>query len=148
MTQSIRNATKTSRGNTNGIQRDWYLVDITKDNLGRVATEIANYLMGKNRADFQPDVDMGGVVVVINSDKVKLSGKKPEKKTYFKYGRQLGSMKVRTLPQQLEKDSTQIVYRAVKGMLPKNRMQDIRMNQRLHIYKDENHNHPNKFINL
>jgi large subunit ribosomal protein L13 len=140
-------ANKTIRGEKKGLIRDWYIIDASKEPVGRLATKVARILMGKNRADWSPDVDMGGSVIIINSDKLYMTGKKMEKKVYFRYDNgRIGSLKHRTMPQQMELDSTRPIYLAVKRMLPKNRHQDIRMNNRLHIFKNTNHGFTQQLI--
>ncbi len=147
MSQTIRKATKTTRPTKAGLQRDWYILDASKEPLGRLATKAATVLMGKNRADFSQDVNMGGVVVVINSDKIVLTGQKSTRKNYFRHSGRLGGLKIRSFPEQMAKDSTVPVYKAIKNMLPKNRHQDVRMNNLLHIFK-EDHNFTTKMIEL
>lgn len=146
LTTTITDSTKTTRPATAGMHRDWYIVDASKKPLGRVATEISNLLMGKNRADFSRDVDMGACVVVVNSAKSVVTGMKSKYKVYFRHSGRPGSMKTRSFEEQIAADPTRVVYLAVKRMLPKNRLQDIRMNQRLHIFADENHNFSQKLI--
>jgi large subunit ribosomal protein L13 len=136
LTQTITDSTKTTRPTKVALNRDWYILDASKEPLGRLATKAANLLMGKNRADFSKDVDMGAVVVIINADKTVLTGMKPKYKVYFSHPTpRPGSMKARTFEEQMTNDSTRPVYLAVKRMLPKNRHQDIRMNQRVRIFK-------------
>lgn len=139
MSQTIRNSTKTTRPTKNGLNRDIYVLDASKEPLGRLATKAATILMGKNRPDFAPDVDMGGVVVVINADKLVFTGQKPERKAYFWHTGRSGKISSRLLPEQMKRDSTRPVYLAIKNMLPKNRHKDLRMNNRVHIYKDSEH---------
>lgn len=132
--------TKTTRASKVDLIRKWYILDASKEPVGRLATKAARLLMGKNRADFQPDVDMGGVVVVINSKKLVFTGTKMKRKVYFRYDNgRIGSLKHRTMEQQMDKDSTRPIYLAIRRMLPKNRHQDIRMNNRLHILTGEKH---------
>jgi len=147
MSQSIINAVKTTRGVKKGFQRPWYIFDASTQPLGRLSTEIARVLTGKNRADYSPDVDMGGMVVVINASKTILTGKKPEFKHYFTHTGRPGSLKARSFKEQIKKDATRPVYRAVKGMLPKNRHQDLRLNNRLFIFEGKEHNIQHKFVN-
>lgn len=132
MSQKLIKGTKTTRAVKAGFQRPWFVLDASKEPLGRLSTEAARLLTGKNRADYSPDIDMGAMVVIINSDKIVLTGKKPEKKVYFWHtGRHI---KNRSFEKQMKLDSKVPVYKAVKGMLPKNRHQDIRLNQRLFIF--------------
>jgi large subunit ribosomal protein L13 len=136
----IYSSTKTTLPTKNGLNRQWYVVDASKKPVGRIATEAARILMGKHRADYTPHVDMGGCVVIINSDKLVMTGKKMERKVYFRHDNgRIGSLKHRTMPQQMALDSSRPLYLAIKRMLPKNRHQDILMNNRVHIFKDENH---------
>lgn len=147
LTTTIIDSTKTTRPKTAGMQRAWYIVDASQKPLGRVATEISNLLMGKNRADFSPDVDMGACVVVINASKSVVTGMKSKYKVYFSHPTSRpGSMKTRSFEEQIEIDPTRVIYLAVKRMLPKNRLQDVRMNQRLNIFADEKHNFSQKLI--
>jgi large subunit ribosomal protein L13 len=145
MSQQIRNSTKTFRPTKTAFNRDWYVLDASKEPLGRLASKAASILTGKNRADYIPDINMGGVVVVINADKVVLTGKKSTRKNYFRHSGRMGGIKVRSFKEQMDLDSTVPVYKAIKNMLPKNRHQDIRMNQLLHIFKTE-HNFTNSLI--
>ena len=137
MSQKIKNSTKTFRPTTKGFVREVYLLDASKEPVGRLATKAARLLMGKNRADYSPDVNMGGVVVVINTDKLIMTGQKLERKNYFRHTGRPGSLKIVTMPQQMSKDSTVPVYKAIKNMIPKNRQQDVRMNNLLHLYKGD-----------
>lgn len=146
MSQSIINSTKTTRPKTKGLVRDVYILDASKEPVGRLATKAAQLLTGKNRPDYSPDVNMGGVVVIINSDKLVFTGQKALKKNYFKHTGRPGSLKVVTMPQQMAKDSTVPLYKAIRNMVPKNRLRDIRMNQLLHIYKDDKHQFTQKTI--
>ena len=125
-----------SRPSKVGFNRPYFLIDASKTPIGRVATESARILMGKNRADFSPDVDMGGIVVIINAAQQVLTGKKAERKVYFRYGRQLGSLKSRSFEQQVAKDFKFPIYTAIKKMLPRNRHQDLRANNRVHIFEE------------
>lgn len=139
MSQAINNAIKSYRPSKLAMQRTWYVVDASKAPLGRVGTIIANLLTGKNRPDFAPDVDMGGVVVVINAAKSVLTGKKPEKKVYFRHTGFMGGVRYISFNDQIKKDPSKVVYHTVSGMLPKNRHRDIRLNNRLHIMADDKH---------
>lgn len=129
---------KTTRPSTKEFQRIWYVLDASKEPMGRLATKAAELLMGKNRADYSPDVDMGGCVVIINSTQAVLTGRKSDKKIYLRRARRLGTLKGRTYKEQLELDHQKPFYLAVKRMLPKNSTLDVRMNNRLHIFADDN----------
>lgn len=144
MSQTIRNSTKTTRPILKGFNRPWYIVDASKDSLGRVSTIIANLLTGKNRADYAADTDMGAMVVVVNSDKVILTGQKPDKKVYFRHSGRIGGIHHRSFKEQMEKDSTKVVFTAVNGMIPKNRQRDNRAKNRLFIFAGSEHNLPHK----
>jgi large subunit ribosomal protein L13 len=138
MSQAVVNATKTTRPTKTGLQRTWYVLDAAKEPLGRLATKAANLLTGKNRADYAGDVDMGGIVVVINAKSLVMTGQKLLKKNYFWHSGRIGGIKVRNIADQMVKDPKVPVYRAVRGMLPKNRHQDERLHNRLYIFP-ENH---------
>jgi large subunit ribosomal protein L13 len=145
MSQSIVKAYKTTRPTKEGLMRDWYVFDASKEPLGRLATKAARILMGKNRADYAQDVNMGGVVVVINCKNLVMTGQKMTKKNYFRHTGRIGGLTVTTMPEQMAKDATVPVYKAIKNMLPKNRHQDLRMNNLVHLF-EENHNLPQKMI--
>lgn len=135
----IYTSTKSFHPTKTGLNRKWYLIDASTMSLGRLSTIVARLLMGKNRADYNPGVDMGACVIVINAKQLVLTGKKMEKKVYFRHedGR-IGALKHRTMAQQMAKDCKKPIYLSIRGMLPKNRLKDVRMNTRLHIF-EENH---------
>ncbi|NJK71041.1 MAG: 50S ribosomal protein L13 [Thermales bacterium] len=114
MSQSIRNTTKTMRPSKQGYQRDWYVLDASKEPMGRLATKAANILMGKNRADYSPDVNMGGIVVIINSKKTKVTGQKAIRKNYFRHSGRLGGLKIRSFQEQMTIDPSVPIYKAIK----------------------------------
>jgi large subunit ribosomal protein L13 len=147
MSQRILNATKTTRPTTMGLNRTWYIIDASKTPIGRMATQAARLLMGKNLPNYSKDVNVGGVVVIINAKQSVLTGKKAEKKNYFHHSGYLGGMKVTTYAQYQDKNPKFPIYNAVKGMLPKNRQQDVLMNNRLYIF-EEGHNFTNKMIQV
>ena len=137
----IYSSTKTTNPSATNYNRPWYIIDASKLPVGRLASKVATALTGKNLANYTPHVDMGGCVVVINSAKLVFTGKKMEKKNYFRYDNgRIGSLKVRSLSQQLAVDPKKPIYLAIKRMLPKNRHQDIWANQRLHIIPGDKHN--------
>ncbi len=133
-------ANKTSSLKASEVSRDWYIIDASSDTLGRIATQIAEKLTGKHKPTFTPHIDNGDFVVVINADKVKTSGKKLDQKVYYRHSGYIGSTKQTTLGEQLEKDSTKVVTKAVFGMIPKNKLHSDRMN-RLKVYATEEHPH-------
>lgn len=122
------------------VNRKYHLFDATDKVLGRMATEIAKVLRGKNKVDFAPHIDGGDFAVVINSDKIRVAFGKGEKKTYYRFSGYPGGITATKLADQLEKDSRKVVREAVYGMLPKNKLRD-RMLGRLLIYTDEKHAH-------
>ena len=122
------------------IDRKWYVIDASSATLGRVATQVAEKLIGKHKATYTPHIDNGDFVVVINSDKLQVSGKKLNQKVYYRHSGYIGSLKEATLAEHLEKDSTRVIEMAVKGMIPKNKLQTPRM-ARLKVYAGEEHPH-------
>ncbi|KKP77605.1 MAG: 50S ribosomal protein L13 [Candidatus Moranbacteria bacterium RIFOXYA12_FULL_35_19] len=122
------------------INRKYNLFDAEKETLGRMATKIATVLRGKNKADFTPNIDGGDFAVVINSDKLQVTGNKMEGKIYHYFSGYPGGIRSVKLKDQMEKDSTKVIQSAVYGMLPKNKLRNPMM-KRLLIYKDEKHPH-------
>ena len=120
--------------------RKWYLVDAEGKVLGRLAAQIANILRGKNKPIYTPHLDTGDFVVVINAEKVVLTGKKETQKTYMTYSGYKGGEKYRTVAQVRATHPERIIIHAVKGMLPKNRLA-ARMLKRLKVYAGPNHPH-------
>ena len=101
------------------IDRKWYVVDATGHTLGRLSSEVAKILRGKNKPTFTPSIDTGDYVIVINADNIKVSGNKLNDKVYYSHSDHIGGFKSITLKDQLAKDSTEVIKHAVKGMLPK-----------------------------
>ncbi len=136
-------ATEATKKAPKAVQKEeWFLVDATDKTLGRMSTDIAMKLMEKDTATYQPNVDSRRRhVVVINAAKLALSPKKLEGKLYRRHSQYLGNMKEATLAEMMHKDARKVIELAVKGMLPKNRLQGERMN-RLHVYVDDKHKHP------
>lgn len=126
----------------NSKDEKWYIIDATDKILGRLASKVAYILMGKNRVTYSPDRVGGNYVVVINSDKLKVTGKKLIQKKYYRHSGHLGNLREFNLKYMLEKDSTKVLELAVSKMLPKNRLRK-RLLKRLKIYKDSNHKHSN-----
>jgi large subunit ribosomal protein L13 len=122
------------------INRKYNLFDAEKENLGRMATKIATVLRGKNKVDFVQNVDAGDFAVVINSDKLQVTGNKLEGKVYHHFSGYPGGVRSIKLKDQIERDSTKVIAAAVYGMLPKNKLRNPMM-KRLLIYKDEQHPH-------
>ncbi len=124
----------------NEISRNWYVVDAKDKVLGRLASEIAVILMGKNKPSYTPFVDTGDFVVVVNAEKVVLTGKKLENKLYRHYSGYMGGLKETAAKRMLEKKPEYLIWHAVKGMLPKNRLAR-RLITKLKIYKGQSHPH-------
>jgi large subunit ribosomal protein L13 len=122
------------------IQRDWLIVDAEGKTLGRLATQIAERLRGKNKPQFAPHVDIGDFVVVINAEKIAVTGKKLEQKIYYKHSGYPGGLRERTLKEQLNRQPTEVLRKAVKGMLPRNRLGRAQLTK-LKIYAGPEHPH-------
>ena len=122
------------------IERRWYLVDATNQPAGRLAVQISNIMRGKNKPTFTPHVDTGDFVVVINAEKVKLTGSKEEQKLYSDYTGYPSGLKQITAKVVRQKNPTRIVSQAVRGMLPKTR-QGRKVFKRLHVYAGTKHPH-------
>ncbi|MBR2967866.1 MAG: 50S ribosomal protein L13 [Clostridia bacterium] len=121
-------------------QRKWYIVDAANEPLGRLASQVAAVLRGKNKPIFTPHVDTGDYVIVINCDKAVLTGKKLEKKFKRHHTLYMGGMKEVQYSKYMAEKSDEAVYEAVKGMLPKNRL-GRQMIKKLRVYKDDKHEH-------
>lgn len=126
------------------IKREWHLVDVSKKPLGRVATQIAQLLMGKDKPYFTRRVDCGDHVVAVNAAEVQLTGKKEEQKVYIRFSGYPSGKKEITFKQMMAKDPRKVVRHAVKGMLPKNKLQ-AKMLNRLHIFTGEKHDYEDRF---
>ena len=122
------------------IDRKWYVVDATDMTLGRLASEVAKVLRGKNKAIFTPHIDTGDYVIVINAEKIKVTGKKMDQKVYYKHSDYVGGMKETTLKEQLAKKPESVVEMAVKGMLPKGPL-GREMYTKLYVYAGPEHKH-------
>jgi large subunit ribosomal protein L13 len=131
---------KTYNAKPGEIERRWYIVDAEGKNLGRLATQIAETLRGKTKPQYTPHVDTGDFVVVINAEKIRVTGKKLDEKIYYRHSGYPGGLKHRTLREQLERRPTQVLRSAVKGMLPKNRLA-ARQLTKLKIYAGPEHPH-------
>ncbi len=122
------------------IDRKWYVVDATDKTLGRLASEVAKVLRGKNKAIFTPHIDTGDYVIVINAEKIKVTGKKLDQKIYYRHSDYVGGMKETTLKEKLAKKPEEVIELAVKGMLPKGPL-GRQMYTKLHVYAGPEHNH-------
>ena len=129
---------KTYMANPNNIERKWYVVDAEGQTLGRMASEIAKVLRGKNKPEFTPHVDLGDYVIVVNADKIKVSGKKLDQKIYYHHSDYVGGMKETTLKEMLAKKPEKVTELAVKGMLPKGPL-GRSMIKKLHVYAGPEH---------
>ena len=122
------------------IDRKWYVVDATDMTLGRLASEVAKVLSGKNKPIFTPHIDCGDNVIVINAEKIKVTGKKMDQKVYYHHSDYVGGLKEATLREKLEKKPEQVIELAVKGMLPKGPL-GRQMFTKLHVYAGPEHKH-------
>lgn len=138
MNHGIMNKTFSLR--TQDVQREWFIVDATDKVLGRLATRIATVLRGKHKTTFTPHVDNGDFIVVINAEKIALTGQKAQKKYYTSHSTHPGGYRVRTLEEVRAKHPERIIEQAVRGMLPKNRL-GRQMLKKLKIYAGPEHPH-------
>ncbi|MDD6035650.1 MAG: 50S ribosomal protein L13 [Lachnospiraceae bacterium] len=122
------------------IERKWYVIDAQGQTLGRLSSEIAKILRGKNKPTYTPFLDTGDNVIVVNAEKVKVTGKKLEQKIYFNHSDYPGGMRETTLKEMLEKKPTEVITLAVKGMLPKGPLGRT-MIEKLHVYAGAEHPH-------
>ena len=131
---------KTKSFKISEVNQKWLLIDAENKTLGRLSSRISSILMGKNKSQYTPNNDLGDFVVIINAEKIKLTGNKESQKKYFRHSGYPGGLKS-TNVQELRKDKPeQIILRAVKGMLPKNKLAD-KMISKLKVYKGPNHPH-------
>jgi large subunit ribosomal protein L13 len=128
------------------IEKNWHLIDAKGKILGRLSSEVAMHLMGKNKATYSPNLDAGDYVVIINSEKIVLSGKKETQKIYYHHSGYPGGLYSKTAAQLRAYKPNDLIRNAVIGMLPKTKMGKI-MLKKLHIYKDSAHPHKDRFIN-
>ena len=131
---------KTYSAKPGEISRDWYLVDADGQTLGRLATQIADRLRGKGKPQYTPHVDTGDFVIVVNAEKIHVTGQKLDKKLVYRHSGFPGGLKSRTLREQLERRPTEVLRKAVKGMLPRNRLARQQINK-LKIYAGPEHPH-------
>ena len=122
------------------IERKWYVVDATGHTLGRLASEIASILRGKNKPTFTPHIYTGDYVIVVNADKIQVTGKKLDQKIYYNHSDYVGGMKETTLREKMAKKPEDVIYLAVKGMLPKGPL-GRQMITKLHVYAGPEHKH-------
>ena len=131
---------KTYMANPDKIERKWYVDDAEGQTLGRLAAEVAKVLRGKNKPEFTPHIDTGDNVIVINAEKIKVTGKKLDQKVYYHHSDYVGGMKETTLREMMAKKPEQVIELAVKGMLPKGPLGRT-MIKKLHVYAGAEHAH-------
>jgi large subunit ribosomal protein L13 len=131
---------KTYSAKPTEVTREWYLIDASEAPVGRIATQIAQLLLGKGKPQFTKHIDVGDFVVVINAAKTVATGNKMSKKIYYRHSGFPGGLKQATLAEKMEKDPTFALTNAVRGMLPVNKLRDARL-LRLKVYAGEEHKH-------
>jgi large subunit ribosomal protein L13 len=131
---------KTYSAKPKEIEQHWYLVDAEGQTLGRLATRIADTLRGKRKPEYTPHIDTGDFVVVVNAEKIAVTGKKREDKIYYRHSGYPGGLRERTFAEELERRPTEVLRKAVKGMLPRNRLARRQLTK-LKIYAGPEHPH-------
>lgn len=131
---------KTYSAKPSDVTRTWYVLDASEVSLGRLATKISTLLTGKDKPMFTKHIDCGDYVIIINADKLKVTGEKASDKMYYHHSGFPGGLKQKAMKDVMEEDSTQVIYKAVRGMLPVNKLRDDRL-KRLKIYAAEEHGH-------
>jgi len=122
------------------VERRWHVIDASGKTLGKLATQVANLLMGKHKPTYDPYLDTGDFVIVLNATKVKVTGKKPKQKTYYRHSGYPGGIKAETYEELMATHPTRIIEHAVKGMLPHNRLGRA-MYKKLKVYAGDSHPH-------
>jgi len=131
---------KTYSAKPSEVTRKWYVIDAREANLGRLSTTVAELLTGKRKPMFTKHIDCGDYVIIINADNLQVTGNKLEDKMYYRHSNFPGGLKESTLKFEMEKDSTKVIFTAVRGMLPVNKLRDDRL-KRLKIYGNDQHGH-------
>jgi len=131
---------KTFMPNSANVERKWYVVDAEGKTLGRISTEIAKVLRGKNKPEYTPHADMGDYVIVVNAEKVVTTGKKLDQKVYYHHSDYVGGMKETTLREMLQRHPERVIENAVRGMLPKGPL-GRQMYKKLFVYAGPEHKH-------
>ena len=131
---------KTYSAKPTDVTRKWYVLDASEAPLGRVAARAATLLTGKGKPMFTQHIDVGDYVVIINAAQTVVTGKKASDKMYYKHSGFPGGLRERTFTEQMEKDPTEVIFQAIRGMLPVNKLRDERL-ARLKIYVDADHKH-------
>ena len=129
---------KTYMANPDKIERKWYVVDAARCTLGRLSSEVAKILRGKNKPEFTPHIDTGDYVVIVNASKIKVTGKKLNQKIYYNHSEYVGGMRETTLAEMMAKKPEKVIELAVKGMLPKGPLGRA-MFKKLHVYAGAEH---------
>ena len=131
---------QTTMANAATIERKWYVVDAEGQTLGRLASEVAKVLRGKNKPEYTPHVDTGDYVIVVNAEKINVTGKKLNQKIYYNHSEYVGGLKEATLREMMQKKPEKVIELAVKGMLPKGPL-GRQMYTKLHVYAGAEHPH-------
>ena len=131
---------KTYSAKPSEIKRKWYILDASEVTLGRLSSKAASLLIGKHKPQFTSHIDCGDYVIVINAKNLIVTGDKPEQKKYYHHSGHAGGLSQRSLAEQLKIDTTTVIYRSIRGMLPVNRLREERLS-RLKIYSSNEHNH-------
>jgi len=131
---------KTWNAKAEDVEREWFVVDAEGQTLGRLATRIADTLRGKRKPTYTPHVDTGDFVVVVNAEKIQVTGSKLDQKRYYRHSGYPGGLRSRTLREQLDRQPAEVIRKAVKGMLPRNRLAN-RQITKLKVYAGPNHPH-------
>ena len=131
---------KSFMASSSTVERKWYVVDAEGKTLGRLASEVANVLRGKNKPTYTPHIDTGDYVIVVNAEKIQVTGKKLDQKIYYHHSEYVGGMKEATLREMMQKKPEFVITHAVKGMLPKGPL-GRQMLKKLHVYAGPEHNH-------
>ncbi|WP_339058345.1 50S ribosomal protein L13 [Candidatus Regiella endosymbiont of Tuberolachnus salignus] len=131
---------KTFTATPESIKRDWYVVDASGKTLGRLATELAHRLRGKHKAEYTPHIDTGDYIIVLNAEKIAVTGKKRTDKIYYRYTGYIGGLKQTTFEEMIARHPERVIENAVKGMLPKGSLGRA-MYRKLKVYAGDKHNH-------
>lgn len=131
---------KTFTATPESIKRDWYVVDASGKTLGRLATELAHRLRGKHKAEYTPHIDTGDYIIVLNAEKIAITGKKRTDKIYYRYTGYIGGLKQTTFEEMIVRHPERVIENAVKGMLPKGPLGRA-MYRKLKVYAGNEHNH-------
>jgi large subunit ribosomal protein L13 len=131
---------KTHSVKAKDIERRWHVIDASGQTLGKLATQVANLLMGKHKPTYTPNMDTGDFVIVLNATKVKVTGKKPKQKTYYRHSGYPGGIKAEIYEELMATHPTRVIEHAVKGMLPHNRLGRA-MYKKLKVYTGDSHPH-------